>query len=194
MLGTSEPDSTTIEGMAALVNMLSITELGVTILSAIAFIRWMRRAYYNLGALGVGMEYVDSWAVSAWIVPIVSLHRPYTIMREIWQKTQRMAYGEVTSHHLLRLWWALFLLHSCTGLITSAVARQTTTYEGLRAQLLLMAGLSLIDLLGVVAVIQVIRRVTDFEQQLQLQAQVLHLGGTAPEALNPGATAEELYA
>ena len=114
VLGSSEAYSTTGTVLGTLQPLLSLVELGLTVWSAVAFIRWMRRAYYNLTTLGVGVEYVDSWAVGAWIVPVVSLYRPYTIMREVWQRTQRMAYGLVTPHGLLRVWWLLFLLHlSC---------------------------------------------------------------------------------
>lgn len=193
LLGSSNAYSTTGTVFASLQGLLSLAVFALTILSAVAFIRWMRRAYYNLTAVGIVVEYDDSWAVTGWIVPIVSLFRPYTIMREIWQRTQRMGYGYVTSHALLRVWWALFLLRSATGIVTSLIANQVNTLEGIRAQLLWLAGAAVFDLAALFVTMKVIRRITDFEQQLQLQAQVATLGGLPPEPEDLSATAEEAY-
>ncbi|MBC6698979.1 DUF4328 domain-containing protein [Hymenobacter puniceus] len=193
ILGGGNPYSTTGTLFASLQGLLSLAVFALTILSAVAFIRWMRRAYYNLTAVGIVVEYDDSWAVSGWIVPIISLSRPYTIMREIWQRTQRMGYGTVTSHALLRVWWTLFLLRSASGIVTSLIANQANTLEGIRAQLLWLAGAALFDLVALFVTLKVIRRITDFEQQMQLQAQVATLGGLPPEPENLSATAEETY-
>lgn len=194
VLGGTEAHSTTGTVIASLQSLLSIVEIGLTVWSAVSFMRWMRRAYFNLAALGVGVEYDDRWAVSAWIIPVVSLYRPYTIMREIWQRTQRVAYGLVTPHGLLRLWWLLFLLHSLTGAVTGQVANQVSTVEGLRAELMLLAVVAVLDIAAIAVTIQVIRRVSDFEQQLQLQAQVAGIGNPASQPLDAGATDQELYA
>lgn len=193
LLASSDAYSTIGTVFASLQGLLSLVVMGLTLLSAVAFMRWMRRAYYNLAALGIGVEYDDSWAVTGWIVPFVSLYRPYTIMREIWQRTQRMGYGYVTSHTLLRVWWGLFLLRSAVGIATGLIANQASTLEGIRAQLLWLAGSAVFDLAALFVTMQVIRRITDFEQQLQLQAQVATLGGLPPEPEDLGATAEEAY-
>lgn len=175
-------------------SLLTVLELGVTVLTAVAFIRWMWRAYENLPAVGVQVDYSLGWTVGAWFVPVLGLFRPYNIMREIWQRTQRMAYGYVTSHSLLRVWWMLFLLRSVVGLAGAAVTGIPRTVNDMQTQLLVLAGISLFDIPALAAAIQVIRRISDFEQQLRLQVQVAELGGAAPEPLDFGATEEESYA
>ncbi|AII50408.1 DUF4328 domain-containing protein [Hymenobacter sp. APR13] len=193
MLASNDAYSTMGTAFASLQGLLSLVVLGLTLASAVAFMRWMRRAYYNLAALGIGVEYDDSWAVSGWIIPVVSLYRPYTIMREIWQRTQRMGYGYVTSHTLLRVWWTLFLLRSATGIVTNLIANQVNTLEGVRAQLLWLAGSTVFDLAALFVTMKVIRRIADFEQQMQLQAQVATIGGLPPEPADLSPTAEESY-
>lgn len=177
----------TLQGLLVLMN------LGLLLLSAVYFILWARRAYYNLGALGVGMDYMDGWVVGAWFVPFIGLYRPYSIMREIWQKTQHLGYGSVTSHGLLRAWWLLFLLRSVVGLLPILAQSAVPSAASIRDGLLVGAFVALFDAAAVLVTVQVIRRITGFEQQMQLQAQVASIGAATVAPANVGATEEEQY-
>lgn len=59
------------------------------IISGVLFIRWFRRAYYNLSLLGSRyVSYKDNWALWSWIIPIISLYQPYKMMNELYNGTK----------------------------------------------------------------------------------------------------------
>lgn len=59
------------------------------IISAITFILWFRRAYYNLHILIGSTEYGNGWAAGSWFIPIANLFIPYNIMKELYEKTDQ---------------------------------------------------------------------------------------------------------
>jgi len=57
--------------------------------TAIAWLIWQHRAYANLRLIGSReTEYTPGWSVGYWFVPIVNLFRPYTIMAELWRRSE----------------------------------------------------------------------------------------------------------
>jgi hypothetical protein len=85
----------------------------IIVVSTITFIRWFRRAYYNLHLL-TECKYTDGWAAGAWFVPILNLFRPYQIMKELYVKTIDYLKQKGVSFKLstssLPLWWILWLV------------------------------------------------------------------------------------
>jgi hypothetical protein len=89
-----------------------------------AFLFWIHRSYANLPALGNGRETLDfspRWAVGGFLLPFINLFLPYSVTKEIWQKSDPAARVEddspsstPRSSPLLRAWWlcwvASFLL------------------------------------------------------------------------------------
>ncbi|HBN05190.1 MAG TPA: hypothetical protein DD434_05305 [Bacteroidales bacterium] len=67
--------------------ILSILYSGFFIISAITFIMWFRRAYYNLHQKISYLSWKEGWASGAWFVPILNLYRPYQIMMELYKET-----------------------------------------------------------------------------------------------------------
>jgi len=185
------PDLNSMIDLAA--SILTLLQLVVLVLSAVYFIRWFRRAYANLERVGFSIEHEDKWAAGAWFVPYMNLRRPYTIMREIWRNTQLLSHDTVQPHGLLRWWWAAFLIRSIVANISSRITAHPETL--LQLQNAIIA--NLIDcaftIISAILSIMVIKRVSDFEQQLALYQEVEKIGRPAPEAVNIGATEEELY-
>lgn len=99
----------------ARVRIISIISLIIWATSGITFIMWFRRAYYNLGVITTRTNYTDGWAAGCWFVPIISLYRPYQIMKELYSDTKRFLDGKDISHQLetrlLSTWWTLWLVH-----------------------------------------------------------------------------------
>ena len=60
------------------------------LVSAVFFIQWFRRAYYNLQVRTGNCEHGEGWAAGSWFVPIISLFRPLHIMKEMDTKTSRL--------------------------------------------------------------------------------------------------------
>lgn len=88
------------------------------ILAAIPFFAWFRRAYRNLGGLGVQrLRYKPGWAIGGWFVPVLGLVRPKQITNDIWRATApgQPARLDAPPQHkrpgpIVQLWWGLFLL------------------------------------------------------------------------------------
>lgn len=88
------------------------------LIAGIPFIMWFRRAYRNLGALGIRrLRIKPGWAVGAWFVPVLNAIRPKSIANDIWRATapdlpreteEPPPGGRVSS--LLNWWWAAFIV------------------------------------------------------------------------------------
>ncbi|MBN2680940.1 MAG: DUF4328 domain-containing protein [Bacteroidales bacterium] len=49
----------------------------VYIISAITFIQWFRRAYFNLHLKTKNLSSSEGWAAGCWFVPVLNLFKPY---------------------------------------------------------------------------------------------------------------------
>jgi len=67
------------------VTILALIYMVAYITSAVMFIRWFRRAYFNLHQVARVLTHSEGWAAGAWFVPIVNLFRPYQIMKELYE-------------------------------------------------------------------------------------------------------------
>lgn len=82
---------------------------------AITFIRWLRRAYGNLHALGQRtLRRGPGWTIGAWFVPILNLFWPYQLVGDTWRGSNPLAPAEGVSDvsrpsvpALVDWWWAL---------------------------------------------------------------------------------------
>jgi hypothetical protein len=97
------------------------------LLTALVFLLWFRRAYWNLLALGAGrLRYTGGWAVWGWLVPLLSLVRPKQLLNDIWRASDPAvpvgrpeAWRRRPVPSVLIWWWLVFL--------ASVVARAVTT-------------------------------------------------------------------
>ncbi len=99
-----------------------------TIVSAVTFIQWFRRAYYNLMVRVPRMGIQDGWAAGAWFVPVYNLYKPFSIMKELWVETsllisKRKDYT-AQDHSVVGWWWALWLISA----VISQVAFRLTMH------------------------------------------------------------------
>lgn len=96
--------------------IIAITYMLVFLVSLIVFIRWFRRAYFNLHLRTNGKcKYTEGWAAGGWFVPIVSLFYPFQIMKEMDEKTTNFINNHATkkSNELTGLitgWWMLWVV------------------------------------------------------------------------------------
>jgi hypothetical protein len=106
-------DMSMIDTSDTLRQVAVIVRLIIIILSAVFFIMWFRRAYYNLHTLPwSNARYAEGWAAGSWFVPIIGFWWPYQIMIDIWRGTQnavRERLGEPQSAAIVGWWWALYL-------------------------------------------------------------------------------------
>lgn len=99
---------------------IGIAYLIAFIISAVVFIQWFRRAYYNLQIRTGNCEHSEGWAAGSWFVPIICLFRPYHIMKELWTKTTNLKAsktGEKLSKNdsIIGIWWTLWIVSNYLG-------------------------------------------------------------------------------
>lgn len=93
------------------------------ITSAVTFILWFRRAYFNLHQKVEYLSYTEGWAAGCWFVPILNWFRPFQIMNEMYKQTKEFLLGNEVRFHsnftniYLGWWWTLWLISSVIGQI-----------------------------------------------------------------------------
>lgn len=101
--------------------IIGITQVIVNIISAVTFIQWFRRAYYNLHLKVDFLAHSESWAAASWFVPVISLFRPYQIMKELFHQTKLLLMKkEIITHEelptfSLGIWWTLWIINNFIG-------------------------------------------------------------------------------
>ena len=100
--------------------IIAVIYLIAMVICAVFFIQWFRRAYYNLQVRTGTCEHSDGWAAGSWFVPIISLFRPYHIMKELDHKTSqlitKLSGKEVTTNSvLIGFWWTLWIITNYLG-------------------------------------------------------------------------------
>ncbi|NDP28648.1 MAG: DUF4328 domain-containing protein [Flavobacterium sp.] len=116
---------------------IGIVQIIVFIISAITFIQWFRRAYFNLHLRVNHLSHSEGWAAGCWFVPIVNLFRPYQIMKELFQETHLfLKRNEVhTKEHLsmpsLSLWWTFWIIDRFFGQFVFKYAMKANSIEEL---------------------------------------------------------------
>jgi len=106
------------------VSSVGIIVFIATITSIVTFIRWFRRAYYNIATITHNTEYSNGWAAGAWFVPFMNLYVPYQIMKELYVKTDKhlvLKNGYTDDKRLktgyIGWWWALWIISGVIGRI-----------------------------------------------------------------------------
>ena len=135
--------------------LASWVDLGALVLAGIVGIVWFRRAYKNLRAMGRN-AYGPGWAIAGWIVPIMSLFRPYQMAKELVRESPRVRGTAGTG--IVGMWWLLFVAGSFGS---RAIARlpEDSLDDVIRNDMLRVVLLALFLVAGL-AWIAVIRTVT----------------------------------
>jgi hypothetical protein len=95
--------------------IISLLNVPLLLASSIFFLIWIYRAYDNLYKLRENnMDCTPGWAIGYWFVPVMSLFKPFTVMKEIWDKTQSFALpeeekGDIVKSYLVGFWWTFYL-------------------------------------------------------------------------------------
>jgi hypothetical protein len=138
------------------------------IISGVTFIQWFRRAYYNLHLKTDCLSYSEGWAAGSWFVPIVSLYRPYQIMKDLYNETEELLSEkriEVTNYSTkyLGIWWTLWVINSFVGQIVSRYSIKAVTIDELTTSTLASMGSNIIGIPLAFITIKVIIDYTELE-------------------------------
>jgi len=108
-----------------------------SIVSAITFIQWFRRAYFNLHQHVNHLSYTEGWAAGSWFVPIINLFRPYQIMKELYAETKLYltnkgeALKENFTTNALGLWWTFWIIGNIIGQFSFRYSLRAETIDEL---------------------------------------------------------------
>lgn len=117
--------------------IIAIIYLVTYIISGITFIRWFRRAYFNLHLKAETLSFTEGWAAGSWFVPFISLYRPKQIMKELYVETQSLltAKQQISTVNLntqfIGWWWALWLIASFLGQFVFRYSLKAESLEAL---------------------------------------------------------------
>lgn len=147
----------------------------IYIISAVTFIQWFRRAYYNLNNR-TRCQHSEGWASGGWFVPILSLFRPYQIMKELHEKTvylikQRSQQTiEDNSNIIIGFWWGLWILSNYIGRYSFKAAFKADTIDALIESTIADMILSAVNIpLGILAILLIKSFAKKDEQLLELE-------------------------
>jgi hypothetical protein len=156
-------------------NIFNISTLVISLLTIVYFIRWFRRAYNNLHQLpGTNPSFTEGWAAGSWFVPILSWFRPFQIMREIWDGTQRVITHRLSvlhSNSIIGIWWGLYLVMSIYNNIVSRITWNAKEIgELITATQLQLIG-EAISWPALIVAIVLVRRTSLLEMELWFESQ-----------------------
>ncbi|MDI5896118.1 DUF4328 domain-containing protein [Flavobacterium algoritolerans] len=152
--------------------IIGLIYLTVYVISGITFIRWFRRAYYNLHIKAESLSFTEGWAAGCWFVPIISLYRPNQIMKELYQETQSLLskkdenYAQNLTTHFIGWWWALWIISSFLGQFIFRYSMKAETLEELTTTTIASIFASIIGIPLAIITVKVIKDYSEVEHLL----------------------------
>jgi len=96
--------------------------------AAILILMWFLRSIRNARALGAGIETSPAWVVWWFIIPVVSLWKPYGMASELWRSSEAPdQWKGLPDPALLRWWWGAVLLSGFIAGASSLLSRTAQT-------------------------------------------------------------------
>ncbi len=152
--------------------IIAMIYLAVFIISGITFIRWFRRAYYNLHLKAESLSFTEGWAAGCWFVPFLCLYRPNQIMKELYQETQNLLskknenYAQNLTTHTIGWWWALWIITSLLGQFIFRYSSKAETIDELTVSTVASIIASLISIPLAIITVKVIKDYSEIEPLL----------------------------
>ena len=152
--------------------IIGLIYLTVYVISGITFIRWFRRAYYNLHIKAESLSFTEGWAAGCWFVPIISLYRPNQIMKELYLETQSLLskkdenYARNLTTHFIGWWWALWIISSFLGQFIFRYSMKAETLEELTTTTIASIVASIIGIPLAIITVKVIKDYSEVEHLL----------------------------
>lgn len=152
--------------------IIGLIYLTVYVISGITFIRWFRRAYYNLHIKAESLSFTEGWAAGCWFVPIISLYRPNQIMKELYLETQILLskkdenYAQNLTTHFIGWWWALWIISSFLGQFIFRYSMKAETLEELTTTTIASIVASIIGIPLAIITVKVIKDYSEVEHLL----------------------------
>lgn len=96
--------------------------------SAFLVLMWYLRSVRNAHALSNGVETSPKWAIWWFIIPLVSLWKPYSMTSELWRSSRQPdGWKSLPDPSLLRWWWGAVLVSGLVINVSSGFSRTAAT-------------------------------------------------------------------
>lgn len=144
------------------------------IISVVTFIRWFRRAYFNLHLKTSFLRFNEGWAAGSWFVPIINLYRPLQIMKELYRKTKELlpASGPDPrpdlSTGILGWWWTLLIINYILDQGALRISLRYQTINDLMTATVVDIVSSVVGIFSCLITIKVIKDYSDVEPLLSV--------------------------
>lgn len=142
----------------------------IAIITIIRFIKWFRRSYCNLNRVGIDTDKKEGWAAGSWFIPIYNLGAPESIMKEIWEKTQKFYTNNIEDNEIITKWWILWIttliLNSQSDKIASFLMEDNT----LQAQIIISIISYILYIPLTYITIKLVKKVSNFEDEMYKKA------------------------
>jgi Domain of unknown function (DUF4328) len=146
------------------------------VFSAIIFLRWLYAAYGNLELMGRRYsEETPGWAIGYWFIPIVNLVKPYSIVKELWQRShdgnRRTPDAGSGAPAIIGIWWMLYIVAGLIERIAKSYMQSEHSVEILSYVTLVSMGSGLLVLIAGLLLIHIVNRI-DLAQQNYVTATI----------------------
>jgi hypothetical protein len=153
--------------------LVSLTWPVASLFSAISFLMWAYRARANLDRAGLpSLKYKPYWTVVGFMIPILSLVRPFQVMQEIWngskyisRTTTADSWQKITTGKLVGFWWAMTLIAFFMRNVVDGYWEQIGTLDAVPGTVLLSVSVDLITIFAAYITAKMITEITDFQGQ-----------------------------
>lgn len=98
------------------------------LVSAFLVLMWYLRSVRNAHALSNGVETSPKWAIWWFIIPLVSLWKPYSMTSELWRSSRQPdGWKSLPDPALLRWWWGAVLVGGMVINVSAGLSRTAET-------------------------------------------------------------------
>ena len=100
------------------------------VVGAVLVLSWYLRSVRNGQILTRGMEARPTWAVWYFIIPVVSLFKPYSMTSELWRSSLRPeGWKALRDPAMLRWWWGCVLTAGVIATVADIFSRQAVSAD-----------------------------------------------------------------
>lgn len=149
---------------------------------AVAFLAWLSRTVEITPALGAGTPH-DSprWAIGWWFIPIAFLWKPYTVVREVWDRLATPA--RARGGTLVLAWWLAWIASTIIARLAQATGNDPdATLDAVQGQLSILFVATAASLAAAICGFLVVREI-----QARADERAAALGFDAPHPIWPTA-------
>ena len=148
--------------------ILGVVQTIAFVVTAVFFVRWIRRAYENTFALGAQYpRFSHATAIWSWFVPILNLWRPKQVINDVWRGSDPAApvdQGDTWRRRdpplLFGLWWFAWVVLNFAYNIDFRLSFRAETLDELQTSAAMTTFADAVSVVGALLAIVVVRRTT----------------------------------